>query len=321
MDTITIAIPTYNRPDKVLAQLRALELQIKAPCRVVVIDNCSEVPVSDLFMSSSGRFSFVRNASNIGSCANVLRCIELCETKWVAILGDDDVIVTDYIDKIIAETHKWSDALWINFSTSFQRRASSLAGNGIIDLVEVLDNWANLLFISASIFDANAMRENLRFGYHYAYSLLPHVAIAVRILEVSGRRFVLSDQYLVDYGPADDGWPKVFQYNTALVLELIGDRSVRNKLRLKMNLHSFSIWRVFVLYVKLVSTSGKDEAFSFAIRYQFYSMLNGRMHLGFIGRVLEFFLIFRAFPLFISRVREYLRKRRDPIGSDLFKRL
>lgn len=79
---LTIIIPTYNRQSLVLANVRLLLPQVQALCRLIVLDNHSDVPVQDILQSglpseSLAKVEVIRHRANLGAGANVLRCFEL----------------------------------------------------------------------------------------------------------------------------------------------------------------------------------------------------------------------------------------------------
>ena len=44
---LTIAIPTYNRNDIFRANLEKLLPQVTNECRVIIFDNCSDIPIEN----------------------------------------------------------------------------------------------------------------------------------------------------------------------------------------------------------------------------------------------------------------------------------
>ena len=80
---LTIAIPTYNRNEILYKNIKKLLPQITDECRVVIFDNCSDIPIKgtieDLVEANSHiDISIVRNRYNIGMTANILKCFEEC---------------------------------------------------------------------------------------------------------------------------------------------------------------------------------------------------------------------------------------------------
>jgi abequosyltransferase len=85
MKHLTIAIPTYNRSEQIKATISLLLPQLTPECFLLIIDNHSDVPVSEslaalLATLPQSQYSIVRNRVNIGGNANIVRCFELCDT-------------------------------------------------------------------------------------------------------------------------------------------------------------------------------------------------------------------------------------------------
>ena len=71
---LTIAIPTYNRADKIYNQVMGLVPQITEEVCLIVLDNHSDQPVESLFNEDiKKKCRFLRNKSNIGADANIAK--------------------------------------------------------------------------------------------------------------------------------------------------------------------------------------------------------------------------------------------------------
>lgn len=104
---LTIAIPTYNRSDRLVRLLQHLAPQLVGEARVelLVSDNASpdETPsVLERFRQQGLVFRYIRNESNIGPDANFQQCFEEAAGKYVWIFGDDDLIVPDGVAAILS---------------------------------------------------------------------------------------------------------------------------------------------------------------------------------------------------------------------------
>ncbi len=91
-----IAIPTYNRPTYLKAQVQHLQTfclnkNVPITVRVVVYDNCSspEKAVDRSFLDSCG-VEYVRRSENLGLMGNYRAIVERNEDPYLWILGDDD---------------------------------------------------------------------------------------------------------------------------------------------------------------------------------------------------------------------------------------
>jgi abequosyltransferase len=104
---LTIAIPTYNRARYLKELLSVLFDQMISEPRVelIISDNASpdETPnVVAEFEQRGLRLRSIRNEVNIGADANFLQCFEQARGRYVWIFGDDDVIVSGGIARVLS---------------------------------------------------------------------------------------------------------------------------------------------------------------------------------------------------------------------------
>lgn len=182
MPELTIAIPTYDRNDILNRTLLAFLPHIPAELPVLIIDNASPRPVAETAQPVLDKFPghairILRNDTNIGAGANVMRCIELAETEWVWVLGDEDVPAPDalaVIDKAIAAN---PDAIFLHFSArEFFMRETSVSGRGLREFLRRMDRFSAVLFISMGILNRRKLAPAIAQGYRSADTYAPHVA-------------------------------------------------------------------------------------------------------------------------------------------------
>lgn len=102
-NTLTIAIPTFRRPEMFLEAFNsALRLQEKSKkIHIIVIDNDPESTVLDqIFAELNSKVRYYKNASNIGMVENWNRCIEKCQTSHITILHDDDILLPPFLNTL-----------------------------------------------------------------------------------------------------------------------------------------------------------------------------------------------------------------------------
>lgn len=126
--------------------------------------------------------------------ANILRCFEECETPWLWVLGDDDEPLPTAVATILRSIREHGECTFLNFSSPVSERHQAYETRGLADFIERLDSFGNTLFISAGVYKAETIRRNLRIGYHYAYSMAPHIACLLASLGGEGRCFMSADQ-------------------------------------------------------------------------------------------------------------------------------
>ncbi|GAB4060206.1 glycosyltransferase family 2 protein [Uliginosibacterium sediminicola] len=111
---LSITIPSWNRArflQRTLQQLCA-ELRDRDDVEVLVSDNCSpdDTPAVVAAAQADGLpVRYVRNASNIGSDANIAQCFNMARGDYVLLLGDDDLPVDGALAALLAhlETRRY----------------------------------------------------------------------------------------------------------------------------------------------------------------------------------------------------------------------
>lgn len=207
---VTVAIPTYGRPDEIRLCVSALRRQTCCRYHLLILDNASPVPASvaldgllDDFPASSVRL--VRNPVNIGGDANILRCFELCETDYLWVLGDDDLPLPDAIETVLAKLRAYPDGLFLNFVTKMATRTCDTECRDLESFVAGIDSFSNVLFTSTSIFCRRELTPHLRQGFHQIYSMAPHLVLLLRRLMARPGRCVLLSSQIVKWVPPKDG--------------------------------------------------------------------------------------------------------------------
>lgn len=269
---LTVAIPTYNRPAQLRATLERLVPQLQPRCSVVIVDNASPTPVADLLRDwgwdEHEAVKCVRNPANIGLSANILRCFEVAETPWLVVLGDDDEIAPDYVEALLDAIQRHADATYATFSTSIFTRSQDYVTDGLAGFVRGIDDWSNVLFISCCIFNRDQVLPFVRFGYLYAYSLAPHLAMLLACLREQGGRCAFLSRKIVSYG-RDEGtvtWSRVNISNTALIIELLPDRATQQALYDQMAKTFLSIPALAMRLAERAAESGEDHELLFRLR-------------------------------------------------------
>lgn len=108
---LTIAIPTFRRPDLLAEAVRsALAQDFDRPIEVVVVDDDPaskgwERLLSDVPRIAHANFRYLRNAENLRDFGNHSRCLDVARGEWVTILHDDDLLDASFTREMFAQLH------------------------------------------------------------------------------------------------------------------------------------------------------------------------------------------------------------------------
>lgn len=299
---LTIAIPTYDRNAVLLRNLRLLLPQLDERCRLLIVDNASPTPVQETLEALLEQFpqvqvEMVRNSVNIGANANILRCFELCQSPFIWVLSDDDPPKPDGIALVLGHLSAHPDCVLWNFSFDDARPALFVT-RGLREMAQHLDLSANLPWVSNCVYAVEPMRAQLKFGFQFAFSMLPHLALLFMALHNDPKaRCCFSTERLVQlqlHGEVTHAtWPKMmFALSAPTLFDLPLPGDVRELLARKL----------------LLSFLGEGISFEVA----FIELLMERLHHGDAKSTLYYFdqicaraAYFRETPLLKLRLRAY----------------
>lgn len=248
---LTIAIPTYGRNETLAKTIAGLLPQLGGDCRLLILDNCSPVPVVEtlapvLAQWPQVRYQIIRHRVNLGGTANILRCFELCETEWIWTLGDDDVVCADALATIRRTISEHSGANYVSFLTEggvkSGYRKHSIVTHGVTEFVEKVDAVHGINFMSCSLWNAPAFVGAMKQAYQYGYSMGWSIALLLFSLGEEGGA-VLSCRAIIaeaSVAPIELRWSyREFIIGWPLLLEVPLHESIRRVFACKMlTLHS-----------------------------------------------------------------------------------
>ncbi|MDN3582819.1 glycosyltransferase family 2 protein [Mucilaginibacter flavus] len=216
---LTIAIPTYNRPDKVLNTVKTLLSLINDETCILVLDNCSDVVIKDYIyenvdVPNTGQLRVQRNFINLGADGNFMRCFEYCKTPYIWILADDGIVEPEAIERIFLEleNNAGDDVVGFNFGSNYTSRTETTVAVGMGDFLSKIDNFENFLFLSTSVYKCDEYIKNIRYGYWGAYTMASQ-NIPCLVGLSNGKKLIIS-KYKIVINILDDRtekWPDAQQ--------------------------------------------------------------------------------------------------------------
>lgn len=134
MPIVSVIIPTYNRPLEIRHAVDVVLSQTFTDLELIVVDDCSPVPVADVLMGvNDKRLIVIRNAVNSKLSRTRNEGIEKAQGEWIAFIDDDDswlpkklerqfafmkenapdaeVCVTNYLDASTGRHHRSAEAV------------------------------------------------------------------------------------------------------------------------------------------------------------------------------------------------------------------
>ena len=105
---LSICIPTYNRAAILRENLKGIYEQLQSiatnEVELIVSDNCSPDYTQDIVASMQKLgmpIVYNRNEENIGADRNFLKCMHMARGKYIYLLGDDDYLAYNAIERLL----------------------------------------------------------------------------------------------------------------------------------------------------------------------------------------------------------------------------
>lgn len=302
---LTVAIPTWNRPVQLRRTLEVLLPQLSDDCYLLILDNASDIPAESVVAELANglipeSIRIIRNRVNIGGDANILRCVELCDSEWVWLLGDDDIPVPECVSIIISCINKNSDACFLNFSGGPADRSRVVRGYGSEAFVQSIDYLCLAIWMSTCVFKTRVAQSALRFAYSKQCSC-PTFVLAFYSLGTTGL-FCLLPNYIIFYSTPSE-WSKLaFLYNASSILSIPILSTSRVLLANKM-MQLTPFRRPLHLFYLLTAQFGYDD---YPTSLYYYDQIYYRLTWHRMGLRMRFWSIFVRLILLYPRIFYFL---------------
>ena len=209
---LTITIPTFNRCGCLEQLLESIAKQLahgNTEVDVIVVDNNS----SDLTRSCCEkwaqkieRFTYIRNAENIGMSRNIIKCFEITRSRYSWTIGDDDILRLDTIQQILAILKNQQPDLMYLSNMPFLGEPSTAAVTffgaltpreitnvSFTKIVNIYATFISAMIINKRMFDTCVPAISVA---AYEATVIPQLAWILCIL-TKGQRFIYVPQPLV----------------------------------------------------------------------------------------------------------------------------
>lgn len=166
--SISVIIPTYNRPEQLINLLEQLDHGSVMPDEVVIINNCSDLIYPNIKLKNI-RPRVIFNSVNVGGVGNVLKCFEEAKSQWMWIIGDDDGVKLDSIEIIRGDIDLYKEAATIFYSNYMSPIAKSFLIEKTSDFLKVFDKekFGGRLWISSAIYNRKYLKNSIQKMYEF----------------------------------------------------------------------------------------------------------------------------------------------------------
>tara|TARA_B110000003_G_scaffold276558_1_gene323866 strand:- start:4660 stop:5643 length:984 start_codon:yes stop_codon:yes gene_type:complete len=117
LNNITIAIPTYERRELLAETLSsALQQNFDGDWKILICDNSHEDIRNEFSpllkeLLEDPKVKYIHNEKNLGMYGNWNKCLSTCETKFISILCDDDLLDPNFLSEMDNLISKMNDGV------------------------------------------------------------------------------------------------------------------------------------------------------------------------------------------------------------------
>lgn len=202
---LTIGIPTYNRRERIQNCVRSILPQLNERVQLVVRDNASDYNPFSLFSEYELKaFDLQVNPFNIGADANILGLLVSCNTKWCWVVGDDDPLKEDSLQKVLNDIDSHPDVAYINYCSESDKDC-----DGFKEFTEQLKSsvvFNNSYFIAACVFNIEKLRDSLFYYYRYQTTMIGQLIFVLKHLESHHEKCLFRTDFLFSDHVNKIGW-------------------------------------------------------------------------------------------------------------------
>ena len=190
-ENLCIAIPTYNRAEKLDENLKKIiPIVSRYNMYIVISDNCSQDETFDVVKKFQTRYEYIlyyRNEENVGftlNYANVLKLSKKLHVRYIWTLGDDDCLIKEGVDVLYPILQKHYDLQFVNVNGKTGSRMPDIRtcilenGNDVMKLL-----GGQLTWISSLIFSRHYISEKFLNEIITSNNPFPHTLAIFKTIE------------------------------------------------------------------------------------------------------------------------------------------
>lgn len=173
---------TFNRPETLRATLEAFSRSAFAQGGFIVLDNASPPETGEVvrsFMAAWPGLRYMRNPYNIGGAANILRAVEVTDSAYLWVIGDDDRWFLDDLEELVRVLDLGTaDLIRLGWLVTEESRGTTRSARDLADTEPMF--FAGLSMISATIVRRELFIRYLPVAYSATTDAYPQLTPILR---------------------------------------------------------------------------------------------------------------------------------------------
>jgi hypothetical protein len=208
---LTIVIPTYNRGERLMNQLKSIFLQPEYKnTEIVILDNHSNYDIenglkNNFTSEELSVIELIRNPFNIGIDGNLSNVFMFCKTKYMWLLSDDDETLSNSIETVLLNIENYKNVAAYKYSIkNFLPEEDKVIAN-ITEFIEYYKSGVHtsgsMIFISNNIFNMELLAPFLQNAFTpFNFFMLIITALFTNTVEIK-----FCSESIVNYIPPNPG--------------------------------------------------------------------------------------------------------------------
>ncbi|MHA7987250.1 glycosyltransferase family 2 protein [Rathayibacter sp. CAU 1779] len=159
---IDIMMPFYGDPDLLRDAVASVLAQTSPDWRLTVIDDAYPDPAPGEWVASLGddRIRYLRNGQNLGVAGNFQRALDLSTADHLVIMGCDDLLAPDYVERMVVLVDEHPTASYIQPGV----QVIDEHGAAAVPLSDRLKGWLRPTVTQATVMGGEGLTRSLLNG-------------------------------------------------------------------------------------------------------------------------------------------------------------
>jgi len=180
---LTIAIPTYNRAKLLEERLLEIIPQLTPEVELIICNDGSTDETVQVYEKYRHHgILYYENKVNMGLSRNMLLAFESARGEWLWTLGDDDGMLPDAIQSVLALIGRYQEAGVITFRNDTLSFDHEKEYHDLGDFL-IHQGITDVMFQSSNLYHINKINRHLKIFAQGIVTLSPHLDLIYRMLE------------------------------------------------------------------------------------------------------------------------------------------
>ncbi len=262
---LCVAIPTYNRKERLERTLGYLENQTTKDFLVVISDNHSEYEVEEVLNAVSDEFkeriSIYRNTFNIGMSGNIASLFDKASADWCWFFADDDYPYEGAVETILNDIEQYENRdisviQYPHIEISKQIADEYTVINNLDSYISYFSHFLEcgipltnvqgmLIYLANKVYRIDRIGEYVRYAYDYCNTGIPQTIPILKALDEGSANMLLHNKIIVRYN-----WEEDISWNVRKVA--LGMSTIKHLPLLLGAEEKKSLWYLIMIRYKFV---------------------------------------------------------------------